>query len=260
MTYRLLGLPEASAVEFVQNFEAATSGGTGVDDLDEAAPGHGLLAHFDTVMSTIAARRATPSDDIISYLVHADIDGEPLDDTELLGFVSLILAGGLLTTTDAIGNALIQLERQPEDRARLRREPSLIPMAVEEFLRFEAPVMGLARTATRDTELNGQRIAKGDKVLMLWASANRDAAAFPEPDRCILDRPSNRHMAFGVGIHRCLGSNLGRLEFRIALEEILRRMPDHRIDLDNVVMAPVVGVTYGRVRIPMTFTPGDRER
>jgi cytochrome P450 len=119
--------------------------------------------------------------------------------------------------------------------------------------------MALARTATRDTELQGQPIVKGDKVLMLWASANRDGAVFTDPDRCIIDRPNNRHMAFGVGVHRCLGMHLGRLEFRVALEEVLRRIPDHRIDLDGVVMAPVVGVTYGRIRIPMTFAPGVRQ-
>jgi cytochrome P450 len=211
------------------------------------------------VIETIAKRRAEPKEDIISYLVQNEIDGEKLDDTELLGFIALILAGGLLTTTDAIGNALVQLERQPEDRQRLASDPVLMESAIEEFLRFEAPVMALARTATRDTQLAGQRIAKGEKVLLLWASANRDCSVFEDADQCILDRPHNRHMAFGVGIHRCLGSHLGRLEFRVALEEILRRMPDHHIDLEAVVMAPIVGVTYGRIRIPMTFTPGRPE-
>jgi cytochrome P450 len=151
------------------------------------------------------------------------------------------------------------LEHQPEDRDRILADPSLIHVAVEEFLRFESPVTALARTATRDTELGGQKIAMGEKVLLVWASANRDASMFEDADRCVIDRAPNKHMAFGVGIHRCLGAHLARLEFRVALEELLRRVPDYRIDLNGVVMAPVVGVIYGRIRIPMTFTPRRRE-
>lgn len=262
MTYRLLGLPEAEALSFVQSFEHATSGTVAVEELGAqytTDDGAGMLAPFSVVMDTVQARRAEARDDIISYLVHNEIDGKRLDDMELMGFIALILAGGLLTTTDAIGNALVYLQEHPEDRDRLIQDRALIPAAVEEFLRYEAPVVGLCRTATRDVEVRGRQIAAGEKVLLLWASANRDPDDFPDPDRCIIDRTPNRHVSFGVGIHRCLGSNLGRLEFRVALEEVLRRMPGYEIDLDGVVMAPVVGITYGRIRIPMTFPIGDRE-
>jgi cytochrome P450 len=259
MTYRLLGLPEEEALSFVQSFEHATSGTVPVAEQYTTDDGAGTLAQFSVVMETIQARRAEARDDIISYLVHNEIDGKRLDDTELMGLIVSILSGGMLTTTDAIGNALVYLQEHPEDRDRLIQDRALIPTAVEELLRYEAPVMGLCRTATRDVEVGGRQIAEGEKVLLLWASANRDPDEFPDPDRCIIDRTPNRHVSFGVGIHRCLGSNLGRLELRVALEEVLRRMPRYEIDLDGVVMAPVVGITYGRIRIPMTFPIGDRE-
>jgi cytochrome P450 len=260
MTFRILGLPEQGAHDFVQRFEETTSGTVpDAASYETAEGGAAMFAQLEVIMDTIKTRRATPRGDIISYLVHNEVDGQKFSDNELLGFIGLILAGGLLTTTDAIGNALIHLQEHPEDRTRLIAEPDLIPIAIEEFLRYEAPVMGLARTATRDVELGGQAISKGEKVLLLWAAANRDPDEFPEPDRCIIDRSPNRHVSFGVGIHRCLGSNLGRLEFRVALEEVLRRMPDYDIDLERVVMAPSVGITYGRIRIPMSFPAGRRE-
>ena len=150
----------------------------------------------------------------MSFLQAAEIEGRPLTEEEIDAVISLILAGGLLTTTDAIGNALVYLERNREARRRLIEEPALIQSAIEEFLRYEAPVTGLSRTVSKDCEIDGQKLRKGEKVLMLWASANRDEEEFPNPNEVILDRHPNRHVSFGVGIHRCLGSNFGRLEFR----------------------------------------------
>ena len=129
-----------------------------------------------------------------------------------------------------------------------------MPSAVEEFLRFEAPVQGLARTVTKDCELGGQQLREGDKVWMLWASANRDGAEFPDPDDVVLDRPANRHFAFGVGIHRCLGAQLGRLMGRVALEELLRRIPDYDLPARSAVRhLPDCAIVYSLESLSGSF-------
>ncbi len=256
MTFQMLGFPPDIWRDYVDTLEG------GIPDNDEARQQamSRFSRFFEVITETKAARRREPKDDIVSFLQSAEIEGRPLTEEEIDAVINLILAGGLLTTTDAIGNALIYLERDREARRRLIEEPELMRSAIEEFLRYEAPVTGLARTVSKDCEVDGQTIRKGEKVLMLWASANRDEEEFPSPDEVILDRHPNRHVAFGVGIHRCLGSNFGRLEFQIALEEVLRRMPDYTIGLDEIRPSPDVGTTYGRLAIPMTFKPGPRER
>ena len=130
--------------------------------------------------------------------------------------------------------------------------------AVEEFLRYEAPVMALGRTASRDGEIGGQAIQEGDRVLIVFGSANRDESEFEHADEVLVERFPNRHVTFGLGIHRCIGMHFARLEMRIALEEVLQRMPDFRIDESQVVAPRHVGEIYGRLALPMTFTPGRR--
>lgn len=208
------------------------------------------------IREVLEERRREPRDDGITSIANAEVEGRRLTDDDIVDTVALILIGGLDTTTSAIGNALIYLSDNPEARRRLIEEPELMPTAVEEFLRYQAPVQGLARTVTRDTELGDEELREGDRVLMLWASANRDEEEFEDPDQVRLDRHPNRHLTFGVGVHRCLGSNLARAEFRIALEEVLARIPDYEIDHEGIVRGHDVGVVYGYTRIPARFEPG----
>ncbi len=176
----------------------------------------------------LAERRSRPRDDLLSALLSAEIDGERLEELETIGFAFLLLVAGNETTTNWISNAAILLHRHPEARRRLREEPALLPTGLEECLRFDPPVQGLARTLTRDVELHGRAIAKDEQVLLLFASANRDERRIPHPDRFEIARDPNPHLSFGFGAHYCLGANLARLEARVAFEELLARYPDYR--------------------------------
>ena len=175
----------------------------------------------------VADRRAKPrQDDLMSILVHAEIDGEGLDDDALLQESLLILVGGDETTRHVISGGMYALLRHPEQYALLRREPARIPVAVEEMLRWVTPIQNMNRTATRDVELCGQRVAAGDKVLLLYPSANRDESVFAEPHRFDVTRQPNPHVAFGgYGAHFCLGASLARLELRVMFEELMTGGP-----------------------------------
>jgi cytochrome P450 family 142 subfamily A polypeptide 1 len=170
-------------------------------------------------------RRAHPRDDLVSALVHAEVDGQRLSDDELLMETLLLLIGGDETTRHVLSGGVYQLLLHPEQRAALARAKSAIPTAVEEMLRWVSPIQNMARTAARDVLLRGQRIREGQKVILLYPSANRDAAVFPDPFRFDIRRTPNEHLAFGIGAHFCLGANLARLELRVLLEELLDRMP-----------------------------------
>jgi cytochrome P450 len=172
--------------------------------------------------------------------------------------VMLTLQGGLDTTGSAISSALIHLDRDRDARQRLIEEPDLLPSAVEEFLRYESPQFALARTATRDVVVGDRQIREGDRVLLVWASGNRDEEMFDRADEVVLDRSPNRHMAFGLGAHRCLGSNFARRQILLALRAVLRRLPDYTIDHEHLVKAETIGVTYGTFALPARFTPGRR--
>jgi len=174
----------------------------------------------------LAARRSRPRGDLLSALVAAEVEGERLQEAEILALAMLILVAGHETTTNLIGNAVWCLLRSPAQRARLQRAPALLPSAVEEFLRFESPVQLTDRVATEDCELAGARIRRGQLVGVLLGSANRDPERFPEPDRLDLGRDDNRHLAFGLGRHVCLGAQLARLEAQVVLAALLQRFPD----------------------------------
>jgi cytochrome P450 len=192
----------------------------------------------------VEKRRDAPRDDLISQLAAAKIDGQPITEDHLLGALRLILIAGIDTTWSAIGSCFWHLARHPEDRKRLVAEPELIPTAVEEFLRAYAPVT-MAREVIKETTINGCPMQPGHMVLLSFPAANRDPRMFPDADRVVIDRKENRHAAFGLGIHRCIGSNLARMEIKVALEEWLKRIPDFRLD-------PAATVTWseGTVRGP----------
>ncbi|MGW0594679.1 cytochrome P450 [Streptosporangium sp. NPDC002607] len=206
----------------------------------------------------IRARRENPTDDIISYLVQQQVDDRPVTDEEVFDMVDLLLAGGVGTTASLVSNTVVWLYQNPEVRQRLIDDPTLLDKAIEEFLRFFSPTQALARTVTDDTEFLGCPMQKGDRVLLSWASANRDPAQFEDPDAVDIERWPNRHTAFGIGIHRCAGSNLGRAMAKELLSQILTRMGDYVVDLDALEAYPHQGTNTGWQRIPATFTPGER--
>ena len=180
-----------------------------------------LLGYF---VSQLELRRHDPGDDLLSELLRTEVDGAPVPDSIVLGIAALVLIAGVDTTWSAIGSSLWHLATHPEDRERLVAEPDLMPTAIEELLRAYAPVT-MARVVTGDIEYGGCPMKEGDKVLMNFPAANRDPEAFDHPDAVLLDRALNRHVAFGSGIHRCAGSNLARMELRVALEEWLACIP-----------------------------------
>ncbi len=175
-----------------------------------------------------AERRVAPRDDLMSFLVAAQATGEISAD-ELLGGSMLLFVAGITTTSGLISNSLLHLDRFPDQRNRIRDDPSVIPAAIEELVRFDAPIQVLARTATRDVEAHGRVIPAGGRVGLVWASANRDERRWEHPDRLDIDRAPQRHVSFGDGIHHCLGAPLARLEARIVLEELFRRIPEYAV-------------------------------
>ena len=217
-----------------------------------------LLWVRQVIAEAVAERRRHPRDDMITYLVNATVDGRPITDDEVVAMIVLTIQGGFDTTGSAIGNALLYLDADRDARRRLIEDPGLLPRAVEEFLRFEAPQVALARVATRDVVIGGQPIAAGERLLLVWASGNRDEAVFPGGDQVVLDRFPNRHMTFGLGAHRCLGSTLARRQILLALGAVLRRLPDYEIDHDRVERAETIGVAYGSFSLPARFSPGTR--
>jgi len=206
-----------------------------VDDPERRRRGNMGIGEF--LWHKLEERKVEPGDDLLSGLLAARVDGEPIEDSIVLGMAILTLIAGIDTTWSAIGASLWHLATHDDDRTRLVEEPGLMSTAVEELLRAYAPVT-MAREVTVDTEVAGCPMRKGDKVLMSFPAANRDPEAFDRADEVVLDRASNRHVAFGSGIHRCAGSNLARMELRVALEEWLARIPSfHLADGEDVVWA-----------------------
>jgi len=200
----------------------------------------------------IERRKTEPTDDLITTLMNArDKNGQPLQDEYVRGSLRLLLIAGIDTTWSAIGSSLWHLARNPADRERLVREPELMPSAVEELLRAYSPVT-MAREVTKETSISGCPIKPGNMVLLSFPAANRDPAMFPEADKVVLDRKENRHAAFGLGIHRCVGSNLARMEMTVALEEWLKRIPDFRLDPAGKVTWSE-GTVRGPRQLPMLF-------
>jgi cytochrome P450 len=193
----------------------------------------------------IEHRKTHPTDDLISTMMNARTkDGQPLSDEHVRGSLRLLLIAGIDTTWSAIGSSLWHLAKTPADRQRLVAEPALMPTAVEEFLRAYSPVT-MAREVVKETKVEGCPVKPGNMVLLSFPAANRDPAVFPDADKVVLDRKQNPHAAFGLGIHRCIGSNLARMEMTVALEEWLKRIPEFRLD-----PASQVNWSQGTVRGP----------
>jgi cytochrome P450 len=237
----MLGIPESDSDLFINWIHMILELGIKDENMLLQAV-HEMSDYFRT---HIEERRSRPTDDLISYLMNAkDKEGQPLEESHVLGSLRLLLIAGIDTTWSAIGSSLWHLARTPADRERLIAEPGLIPNAVEELLRAYSPVT-MAREVVKETTISGCPVKAGNMVLLSFPAANRDPKMFPDADKVVIDRRENRHAAFGLGIHRCVGSNLARLEMQVALEEWLKRIPDFRLD-----PAGTVTWSQGTVRGP----------
>jgi cytochrome P450 len=192
----------------------------------QSATGQEIYAYFQKMVD---ARRAEPRDDLISGFVAAEVDGQRLTDNDILDISYLFLLAGLDTVTASLTCAVAYLANHPDRRDAIANDLSLVPAAVEELLRWETPVPGVPRVAMSDCTIGEEQIKAGDSVMCLLGAANVDSSEFPDADTVDLQREGNRHLAFGGGVHRCLGSHLARLEMRVALEELHRRLPDYAI-------------------------------
>ena len=251
----LLGMPTDDVPVCIELTDTALNG-----DTEEArATAWGAL--YRHIYDVVSARTGQPPrDDIIDVLLTAEIDGEKLPFQDVVANAMLLVQAGLETTASAMSAAFYYLGTHPEERDWLIREPEVVPKAVEEFIRFTGSIHGIPRTVAKQVELGGHTFCPGESVLVNYASANRDAEQFPDPDRCILDRKTNRHLGFGAGVHRCLGSNLARLEFTVGLEQILSRMPDYALAPGAEAVFHGNSVTRGYRQIPVVFTPGTRSK
>ncbi|MGV9675899.1 cytochrome P450 [Nocardia sp. NPDC003482] len=203
--------------------------------------------------------KQNPRPGLVDALIQLRIDGEPAPDLEILGMLGLIIGGGFDTTTALTAHALEWLSEHPDQRELLGREREhLLNPATEEFLRYFTPAPGDGRTIAQDFEVAGTRFQEGERLWLSWAMANRDPAVFPDPDDVLLDRKGNRHFSFGIGIHRCIGSNVARTVFKSMLTAVLDRMPDYRCDPEGTVHYDTIGVIQGMRHLPATFTPGER--
>jgi hypothetical protein len=244
----MLGIPEADGELFIKWIHGILELGI-KDESALLTAVHEMSAYF---ADQIEQRKKQPTDDLISTLMKArDKNGQPLSDQHVLGSLRLILIAGIDTTWSAIGSSLWHLAKTPADRARLVAEPELMPTAVEELLRAYSPVT-MAREVMKETTISGCPVKPGNMVLLSFPAANRDPAMFPDADRVVIDRKENRHAAFGLGIHRCVGSNLARMEMAVAIEEWLKRIPDFRLDPAGKVTWSE-GTVRGPRQLPMLF-------
>lgn len=239
----MLGIPKEEAPTFTEWVRGVLELGLTNPALRQKSGGQMVSYLYQRIQE----HKTNPQDDLITYLLNAEVDGKPVPEAHILGTCFLILLAGIDTTWSSIGSALWHLAQHPEDRKRLIEEPELITPAVEELLRAYSPVT-MARYVASDVEFNGCPMKEGDRLLMNFPAANRDPEKFPNPHEVILDRPVNPHIAFGVGIHRCAGSNLARMEMRASIEEWLKRIPDFELeDPDAVTWAG------GQVRGPRSM-------
>ena len=244
----LMGLPVGDAAQF-QVWETAILHGGPTNGARAFAAMQEVMGYFAQL---IADRRAHPREDILSVALTWEIDGAPVTDSDLLSFCLLMFMAGLDTVAMQLAYSMYHLALNPQDRRRLTADPSLWPTAMEEFLRFYSFVSP-GRKVTRDTEVGGCPVKAGEMVWLPLASANRDPAEFPNADQVIIDRPGNRHLAFGAGPHRCLGSHLARQELLIGLTEWHKRIPDYRLDPDIPIGEH--GGQVGLDNLPLIWNP-----
>ena len=252
-TMHILGLPGDNWREYVEFFHHLT--GSEPDSEERRASTKEGNVVQRNLTALLEDRRRHPREDGLSLLVQAEIDGEPLSDRLALECATLLMIGGLDTTAALFANTINYLGENPVDRRRLRENPALLEAACEEFLRYFTPVQNLARNVAEPCELGGQKLQAGDRILVSWAAANRDADHFDDPDVVDLERFPNRHQAFGLGTHRCLGSTLARREFQVGIGELLDRIPDYRVLDGQARRYDRLGANNGWTSMPIEFDP-----
>jgi cytochrome P450 len=249
----VLDAPPSEATEVAEHATAAANPTTP----DRAAHWRALERW---VAGFLDDRRSGPRrSDVVDAVIHAEIEGRPITDDEIFGIVTLLILGGLDTTAGVLGAAMMRMCAQPEIAVLLRERPDRIPAAVEELLRLDGSFVGIGRTARHDTELGGCPIEAGAKVYLSWAGANRDETEFPDADVFDVDRARNRHLAFGAGPHRCAGSNLARLNLRVALHELVQRISDVELEVPAAEVHWHLGFARAPRQVPIRFTKRDPE-
>ena len=233
----LLGVPDADRPRLLY----WTDGIFGADDPEYFHKPQDALSRFVEMFeygrAAIGERREQPKDDLLSAVANARVDGKPLDRVQIDGVLAMFIGAGNETSRNSITGSLLALAERPDERARLVNDPSLIGAAADELLRWVTPAIHMRRTATEDTGIRGQRIAKGEKVVMFYAAANRDPEVFPDPDLLDVTRANaKRHLSFGIGIHRCIGALLAKMELRVFLEEFLPRYPGYEVTSEPSIL------------------------
>nr|WP_155767820.1 cytochrome P450 [Mycobacterium asiaticum] len=255
LTLAMLGIPLKKWKMYSEPVHAAVYTPEHSPDIERVTAMHREMG-LDMV-NTMLEIRENPRPGIVNGLLQMRIDDQPAPDLEILGNLGLVIGGGFDTTTALTAHSLEWLSENPDERKRLRDNlDTLLDPATEEFLRFFTPAAGDGRTFSDDVEVNGHEFKEGERLWISWAMANRDPAVFADPDEVILDRKGNRHFSFGIGVHRCVGSNVARTVFKSMLTAVLDRMPDYHCDPDGAVHYESIGVIQGMRHLPATFTPG----
>ena len=256
MIGELMGLPETDHATLLHWSDLFATGNAEIGEQVRDA----VVGYSEYILRVIAQRRGGSGEDLVSLAVNAEVDGERLSETDLIFETMLVLVGGDETTRHVISGGLEALLRHPEQLRRLREDPDLLPSAVEEMLRWVTPIQNMNRTATRDTELGGQKIRAGDRMLLLYPSANRDERVFERPFTFDVARAPNDHVAFGgFGRHHCLGAQLARLELRVLFEELLARWSEIALAQPDEALPRRRGTfVLGIERMPVRFRAAKR--
>ncbi len=257
LTLAMLGIPLKKWNMYSEPVHAAVYTPEHSPDIERVTAMHREMG-LDMVNSMLEIRE-NPRPGIVNALLQMRIDGEPAPDLEILGNLGLVIGGGFDTTTALTAHSLEWLSENPDQRERLRSNlDTLLDPATEEFLRYFTPAPGDGRTFSDDVELDGTQFKEGERLWISWAMANRDPSVFEDPDDIVLDRKGNRHFSFGLGVHRCAGSNVARTVFKSMITAVFDRMPDYHCDPDGAVHYESIGVIQGMRHLPATFTPGSK--
>jgi cytochrome P450 len=213
-------------------------------------------AMIEGLLKFAAARRAEPREDLTSFLVAFEFEGQRLDDTQILNILWNLIGGGVDTTTSLTSLSLLRVATEPNLRQQLIDRPAMYRTATDEFLRYFSVNKQLSRTVTRDIAICGQQLRRNDRVIISWLGANHDEHEFERPGEILLDRSANRHVAFGLGPHRCIGSHLARVMFEVMVKAVLERIPDYQVDASGVRQYLGYPTMTGLAKLPVTFTPG----
>jgi cytochrome P450 len=260
----MIGIPPQDWPQFKRWSDGMLKLTYGLTGGEEAARGSAEFSAVtvemnDYLTEMIAQRRATPKDDLLTRLVEAEVDGQRLMQEEILGFFQLLVVGGQETTANLINNAILCLLENPDQLVRLRTAPDLLPSAIEEVLRYRSPLQSVMRAPRQDIQMHGQSIPAGKLVLPMIGSANRDPQQFRDAGRFDITRDPNPHLAFGTGIHSCLGAALSRMEAKIALSDLLARLPGLELASDQPWEPRKALHVHGPARLPIRFKPGKRK-